>query len=149
MKLNRWIWLLLIFALVAVTAKVMAQCLIPYPDKLRDGIAAVTLYGKVSDEAAATLIEQIQAANKENTSKPILLYINSPGGSVLAGGLIIDAMEASRRPIITVCTSACISMAFYVFEHGSKRLMLPHSLLMAHEMSAGVDGDLGHMESLV
>lgn len=149
MKVRGWIWFLLAFALVAWAASAMAQCLIPFPDQPKTGITAVTLYGQVTDESAATLITQIQAANKEKTEKPILLYINSPGGSVLAGGLIIDAMEASRRPIDTVCTSACISMGFYVFEHGSKRLMFSHAILMAHEMSAGVDGDLGHMQSMV
>ena len=149
-KLNRWIWLLLIFACIALTAKAMAQCLVPYPASEKVlGISSVTLYGKVTDETASDLIAQIQAANKEKTDKPIILYINSGGGSVLAGGLILDAMEASRRPIITVCTSVCASMAAYIAEHGAKRLMFSHAILMFHEMSAGTEGDLGHMQSMV
>lgn len=107
----------------------------------------IKLYDEINAETAAVVIEQIQAANKAQDGGPIYLFINSPGGDVGAGGNIIDAMKASKRPVITVCVSLCASMAAITFEYGSKRQMMGHSTVMFHEASASLQGSLSHMLS--
>lgn len=110
---------------------------------------AVTLYGEVDMASAAKVIAGIQAQNKIDTKLPILLFINSPGGDVIAGNMILDAMMASRRPIITVDVGMAASMAAFVFEAGSKRVISPGAILMFHEASMGAQGDLSHVRSRV
>lgn len=109
----------------------------------------VKLYGEIDEKMAADVIEQIQAANREKSAKPIFLFINSPGGSILDGGRIIDAMLASRRPVVTVCVSFCASMGAMTFEYGAKRVMFRHAVLMFHEASMGSQGDLSHVSAQV
>lgn len=100
-----------------------------------------TLYGPVTDQSATQVIAQIQQANKdEPNGQPIILFIDSPGGSITAGWRIIDAMAASRKPVWTVCVSLCASMAAIEFEYGAQRGILPHAVLMFHHESGGAEG---------
>lgn len=78
---------------------------------------------------------------------PVYLVLNSPGGSVMDGALIISAMESAANPVHTICIGMCASMAAMIFEHGSKRLMVDRSILMFHNASAGVRGELTKMNS--
>jgi ATP-dependent Clp protease protease subunit len=69
------------------------------------------------------------------------LYIDSPGGEISAGLKIIDAMQASKRPIYTVDIGLAASMAGWIESYGVKRYMLPRASLMYHNGSGGVLGD--------
>lgn len=79
--------------------------------------------------------------------KPIYLLIDSPGGSVMDGAMIISAMEGAGVPVYTVCTKLCASMAFIIHQYGTKRFMVDRAVLMAHPASAGVEGTLEQMHS--
>lgn len=79
---------------------------------------------------------QITALARES-KEPIFLLINSPGGSVIDGNMILSAMEASRAPIFTVCTMLCASMAFVIHQYGSKRFAVDRSIIMGHPASIG------------
>lgn len=151
MKVRGWLWLVLAFALMAFVASAMAS---PFsflnPATVpTEPVAQITLYGRVDDTSAASVINQIHAANKVKSTKPILLFIDSPGGGVLSGQTIINAMHASARPVVAICISFCASMGAIIFENGARRIMAPNSVLMLHEMSAGVEGDLSHMTSQI
>ena len=100
--------------------------------------ASITLYDEVTNGSANDVIEKIHKANRETSSGPIALYINSPGGSVLAGMRILDAMAASKRPITTVCVSMCASMAGVIFVHGAHKIALPSALILFHDGQSGV-----------
>jgi len=102
--------------------------------------AQATLYGAVTDESAAKVVEQIQAANDTETKRPVILFIDSDAGSLPAGLKIIDAIIASRRPVWTVCVGTCASMAAIEFTYGAKRAMLPHAMLMFHHENGGARG---------
>jgi len=109
--------------------------------------AVVTMYGEVNDANAHEVISGIQAANREKSTAPIILYIDSPGGELFAGAGIIDAMDASRRPVWTVDVGIAASMAAIIHSYGIKRFMLPHALLMHHDARGGVSGSPAQMES--
>lgn len=83
------------------------------------------------------------------TAEPIYLVINSPGGLVHQGAMIIDAMEASLGPVHTICTQFCASMAAMIFEHGSERIMMNRSILMFHPASGGSRGEVDKMVSML
>lgn len=67
--------------------------------------------------------------------KPIVLYINSPGGSVSAGYGLIDAIMASETPVYTVNLAMCASMGFLIYIAGEKRYSFPHSEFLMHDGS--------------
>ena len=75
-----------------------------------------------------------------NERKPILLYINSPGGSVTDGYGVIDAIITSKTPVYTINQGVCFSMGFLIFLAGHKRYAMPHSEFLMHDGStAGWD----------
>jgi ATP-dependent Clp protease protease subunit len=105
----------------------------------------VTLYGHVDDKSASQVASEIQYKNQQKSNSPILLFINSGGGSAEAGGLIVDAIEASRRPVYTICVSFCASMAAIVHSYGAKRIVFPRAVLMWHNPSVRLSGDVSHL----
>nr|DAH53384.1 MAG TPA: hypothetical protein [Caudoviricetes sp.] len=65
--------------------------------------------------------------------KPIWLYTQSPGGSVIAGFNVIDVIASSQTPVYTLCFSQCCSMGFHIFIAGHKRYAFKNSILMMHD----------------
>lgn len=92
---------------------------------------------------AVELAEQLTALAENG--KPIWLKINSPGGSVLDGAALVAAMQASKVPVYTVCTQLCASMAAIIHQYGTKRYMTGKSLLMFHNASMALQGNLPEM----
>ena len=69
----------------------------------------------------------------EESNLPIDIYINSPGGSVSDGLVIIDLIESSPVEIRTIACGMAASMASVILASGHKRYILPHSKVMIHE----------------
>ena len=70
--------------------------------------------------------------------KPIILYLNTPGGSVSDGFGLIDAIITSKTPVYTVNQGMCMSMGFLIAIAGHKRFAMPHSEYLMHEGYTGV-----------
>lgn len=104
----------------------------------------VLIFGEIG-ENSASIANRITSLS--NNDKPTLVLINSPGGSVLDGALIVSAIEASKTPVYTICLQLCASMAAISHGHGSKRLMVDRSILMHHQASGGVQGSVGQMQA--
>jgi len=100
------------------------------------------LYGPIRDTDSALLVAQLLFLEAEETSKPIHLYINSPGGSVTAGMAIYDTMQYISSPIHTYCVGQACSMGSLLLAAGEKgkRHALPHSTIMIHQPSGGASG---------
>jgi len=77
--------------------------------------------------------------DSEDNSKPIYIYINSPGGSVTAGLAIFDTMQYVKSEVVTICVGLAASMGAFLLAAGSKgkRLALPHSRIMIHQPLGG------------
>ncbi|MEY4802570.1 MAG: hypothetical protein RLZZ274_1301, partial [Cyanobacteriota bacterium] len=77
--------------------------------------------------------------DSEDNSKPIYLYINSPGGSVTAGLAIYDTMQYVKSEVVTICVGLAASMGAFLLGAGTKgkRLALPHSRIMIHQPLGG------------
>lgn len=76
------------------------------------------------------------------------MYINSPGGSVYAGLGIYDTMQYVNPEVATICTGMAASMAAVLMSSGTKgkRAALPHSRIMIHQPSGGMQGQSKDME---
>ncbi|MFM7580391.1 MAG: ATP-dependent Clp protease proteolytic subunit, partial [Microcystaceae cyanobacterium] len=77
--------------------------------------------------------------DSDDPSKPIYLYINSPGGSVTAGMAIYDTMQYIKSEVITICVGLAASMGAFLLSAGTpgKRLALPHARIMIHQPMGG------------
>lgn len=102
----------------------------------------VMLYGPIRDTDAALTVAQLLFLEAEETSKPIHLYINSPGGSVTAGLAIYDTMQYVSSPIHTYCIGQACSMGSLLLAAGEKgkRHCLPNASIMIHQPSGGASG---------
>jgi ATP-dependent Clp protease protease subunit len=73
--------------------------------------------------------------------EPIWVRINSPGGSVDAGLILIDTMKAVKAPIHCIVESSAYSMAAIILTFCDKRFGMKHATFMLHEASYGTAGE--------
>ena len=107
----------------------------------------VWLNSAVTDSSAQRVVAELKAL-EEKSKDPIFLLLDSPGGSVYDGNLIISQIEASKAPVYAVCMRLCASMAAYIHSFGHKRLSVDRSLLMYHPASGGLRGQVPNMMSM-
>lgn len=111
-------------------------------------------YG-ISYSPISMLVRKIFEYNREDQvlpktkRKPILLYINSPGGEVSEGFSLVAAMKLSKTPIYTVNTGMWCSMAFLIGIAGDKRFTLPYMTFLMHEASGFSFGKISNMEDKI
>ena len=106
----------------------------------RLGVERILFMGsEVNDAVANALVAQMLYLDSDDNSKPIYLYINSPGGSVTAGLAIFDTMQYVKSDVVTICVGLAASMGAFLLAAGTKgkRLALPHSRIMIHQPLGG------------
>jgi ATP-dependent Clp protease protease subunit len=86
--------------------------------------------------------------DSEDNSKPIYLYINSPGGSVISGLAMYDTMKHIKSEVVTINVGLAASMSSFILAAGQKgkRLALPHSRVMIHQPMGGAQGQASDIE---
>ena len=102
----------------------------------------VVLGSDVNDEIANFIMAQLLYLEGQDASRPIWLYINSPGGSVTAGMAIYDTMQFVQPEVGTICIGLGASMGQFLLCAGApgKRYSLPHARIMMHQPLGGVRG---------
>jgi ATP-dependent Clp protease protease subunit len=105
----------------------------------------------VDDQIANIVVAQLLFLESVDPKKDILMYINSPGGSVYAGLGMYDTMQYVRPEVATICTSLAASMGAVLLAGGAagKRTALPHARVMIHQPSGGTQGQSRDMEITV
>ncbi len=100
----------------------------------------IFLTEEVDDGIANAIVAYMLYLDSEDQSKPIYLYINSPGGSVTAGMAIYDTMQYIKSDVVTICVGLAASMGAFLLTAGTKgkRLALPNSRIMIHQPLGGV-----------
>jgi len=111
-----------------------------YQQLLKERI--VFLGQQVDDAIANSIAAQMLYLAGQDPDKDIWLYINSPGGSVTAGMAIYDTMQFVKPDVATVCLGLGASMGQFLLTAGAegKRYALPHSRILMHQPSAGIQG---------
>lgn len=117
-----------------------------YSRLLKDRI--IFIGSPVSDELANVVIAQLLFLEKEDSTKDVELYINSPGGSVSAGLAIYDAMQVLKPDVCTICVGQASSMGAVLLLAGAKgkRYALPNSRILIHQPSAGYQGQASDID---
>jgi ATP-dependent Clp protease protease subunit len=103
---------------------------------------------QVEENIGNIITAQLLFLESVDSKKDILLYINSPGGSVYAGLGMYDTMQYVNPDVATICTGMAASMGAVLLAGGAagKRSALPHARVMIHQPSGGMQGQSTDME---
>lgn len=103
---------------------------------------------QVEENIANIITAQLLFLESVDSKKDIMMYINSPGGSVYAGLGMYDTMQFVGPDVATICTGMAASMGAVLLTAGAagKRSALPHARVMIHQPSGGMQGQSRDME---
>ncbi|MFL5729285.1 MAG: ATP-dependent Clp protease proteolytic subunit [Cytophagaceae bacterium] len=102
----------------------------------------------IDDYVSNIVVAQLLFLESADSKKDILIYVNSPGGSVYAGLGIYDTMQYVGPDVATICTGLAASMGAVLLCGGAagKRSALPHSRIMIPQPLGGVQGQASDIE---
>jgi len=137
--------------LLALAAPLALACATPSthaaePKKQPPG-PEVVISNRLIEVSGGVSFDSMKAAQKKlleldgEGSEPIWIRINSPGGSVDAGLILIDTLKAVQSPVYCVVESSAYSMAAILLTYCDKKFGLPHATFMLHEASYGTAGE--------
>ncbi len=117
-----------------------------YSRLLKDRI--IFLGGPIDDTVANTVIAQLLFLESQDPKKDIMIYINSPGGTVTGTMAMYDAMQYVGCDITTVCVGMAGSGAAVILAGGAKgkRLTLPNSEVLIHQVAGEAGGQAADIE---
>lgn len=103
---------------------------------------------QVDDNIANIITAQLLFLESVDPNRDIIMYINSPGGSVYAGLGMYDTMHFVKPDVATICTGLAASMGAVLLAGGAdnKRSALQHSRIMIHQPMSGMQGQASDME---
>lgn len=103
---------------------------------------------EVDNESANTIVQQLLFLQLEDPKKPITLYINSPGGSIVDGMAIYDTIKRSTCPVHAVVAGMAASMGAVILSGCTKgeRAILPHGEVLLHQPLGGARGQATDVE---
>ena len=112
----------------------------------------VSLVGPVSSNSVDDLIKSFNNKNileYIQEERKIILYINSPGGSVFAGNHLVQYIKTLQLQNISIdCVGQnFMSMAFVIMQSCSKRYAMFDSIGMQHQMSLGMKGNIENFKN--
>ncbi|EQF22953.1 ATP-dependent Clp endopeptidase, proteolytic subunit ClpP [Clostridioides difficile CD160] len=111
-----------------------------YSRLLKDRI--IFIGEEINDDIASLVVAQLLFLESEDPDSDIIIYINSPGGSVTAGFAIYDTMHYVRCDVSTICIGMAASMSAFLLAGGTngKRCALPNAEIMIHQPMGGAKG---------
>lgn len=117
-----------------------------YSRLLKDRI--IFLGSPIDDDVANTIIAQLLFLESQNPKEDIRMYINSPGGSVTSALAIYDTMQYVKPSVSTICVGLAASAGAVLLAAGAKgkRMALPNSEVMIHQVLGGAQGQATEVE---
>ena len=117
-----------------------------YSRLLRDRI--IMLGTPIDDQIANLISAQLLFLDHDNSESDIMMYIDSPGGSVYHGLFIYDTIQSIRADVRTYACGLTASMGAVLLAAGTpgKRFALPNSRILIHQGSAGFRGNIPDIE---
>lgn len=108
----------------------------------------IKINGEITNDLADFFNSALLALEKDDPGKDISVYINSPGGDVVAGLSMIDTMKTISCDVSTVCRGLAASMGAMILMSGEKgkRRILPHSTVLIHQPLGGTEGQAADIE---
>lgn len=130
-------------------ARRAVEAKIEYPlDPLKDGVLSISdrripFNGVVSEDLADFVCARLDFYNNADATKPVFIVIDSsPGGSVMAGYRILNAMKSSRAPVYVVVKQYAASMAALTTTSAVRSFVYPGTIILHHQMSTGFFGNM-------
>jgi len=129
-------------------------------EKVRDGERAYDIYSRllkdriiflgsaIDDDVANAVVAQLLFLEKEDSTKDVIMYIQSPGGVINSGMAIIDTMNYIRPDVVTVAIGTAASMGTMILTSGAKgkRFALENTTIHMHQPLGGVEGQASDIE---
>lgn len=110
----------------------------------------IDLNGPIMSGSADYVCDRIDFFNNQNPTWPIFVVIdNSPGGSVMQGYRILEAIKTSDAPVHVVVKSFAASMAATIATLAPHSYAYPNAIILHHQMSGGADGNMTDIEEEV
>jgi ATP-dependent Clp protease protease subunit len=102
----------------------------------------------IDDNVANLVVAQLLYLDREDPEREIMLYIQSPGGSVYAGLAIYDTMQMVRAPVSTIAVGSTASMGTILLSAGTKgrRFALPNATIHIHQPLGGARGQASDIQ---
>jgi ATP-dependent Clp protease, protease subunit len=102
----------------------------------------------IDDQISNLVVAQLLHLESEDPDKDISIYINTPGGDVFSGLAIYDTIQFIKPEVQTICFGLAMSMGSLLLTGGAagKRLALPNSRMLIHQVSAGFEGQATDIE---
>jgi len=102
----------------------------------------------INDQIANLIVAQLLFLAREDPSKPIRMYINSPGGQVYSGMAIYDTMQQVECPVSTVAVGFTASFGTVLLTAGTKgmRYALPNTTIHMHQPLGGAQGQASDIQ---
>lgn len=96
----------------------------------------------IDDQVANLIVAQLLWLDREDPESEIRMYINSPGGQVMAGFAIYDTMQLIHAPVSTFAVGLCASFGTIVLTAGAKgrRFAMPNATIHMHQPLGGAQG---------
>ena len=118
----------------------------PYTRLFEDRIIFMGV--QVDDTSADDIMAQLLVLESQDPNRDVMMYINSPGGSMTAMTAIYDTMQYIKPDVSTICIGMAASMGAFLLSSGAKgkRIALPNAEVMIHQPSAGTQGKVTDME---
>ncbi len=114
-----------------------------YSRLLEDRI--ILIFGEITDATSLSVIAQLLYLESIDSSAPINIYINSPGGSVTSGFAIYDVMHFIKAPVYTIGMGICASLGAFLLSSGDKRFALENTKIMIHQPLGRSEGQASDM----
>lgn len=111
-------------------------------DYLLNEYRSIYISSDINNQISQDIFGMLEYLNAQSNNRPIIMYLNSPGGSVMDGNSIINFMKNSKSPIYTINVGNACSMAAILLLCGHKRMMLPNTFTMFHQMSRSFSKDI-------
>jgi len=103
---------------------------------------------EINEQTAVQFREHvIEVYRRTPDFQPIIVYIDSQGGTADAMAMMIETLDCIDRPVFTVCLGRAFSAGAIILSHGDQRWCGKHSRVMVHEMLAGTEGNINDIKS--
>ena len=102
----------------------------------------------INDQVANAIVAQLLYLDNEDSTRPITMYINSPGGAVYSGMAIYDTMQQVRSKVATYAVGFTASFGTVLLTAGTKgmRYALPNATVHMHQPLGGAQGQASDIE---
>jgi len=102
----------------------------------------------INDQIASVIVAQLLYLDHEDSTKPISLYLSTPGGGIYAGMAIYDTMQQIKAPISTIAIGFTASFGTVLLTAGTKgyRYALPNATIHLHQPLGGTQGQATDIE---